>query len=385
MSRIDLRTDAVDGAARAGRAAIRGRAFETPAFMPVGTAATVKGLAPNDLRDAKVEILLSNTYHLRLRPGPEAIREAGGLHHFMGFDGAILTDSGGYQILSLAERATLDDDGVSFRSHLDGAAIRITPEEAVRIQDLLDSDIAMVLDQPVALPADAARVATAERRTLDWAERSLIHHRATVRSGQALFAIVQGAVDIDRRTRQAERLVQLGFDGYAVGGLAVGESVPEFEATVRATIAALPATKIRYVMGVGYPQDLLTAIGAGADLFDCVLPTRHARTGQAFTSRGTVKLRNARWRGSREPLDPACDCATCTRFELAYLSHLYHCDEMLGPILVARHNVRFYQRIVSDARAAIRAGRFDLHQQSVRAGLATLDGELPTDASRVFD
>ncbi len=353
--------------------------------MPVGTAGTVKGLAPNDLAEAGVEILLANTYHLRLRPGPEAIAACGGLHRFMGVDTAILTDSGGYQVLSLTDRVSVDDDGVSFRSHIDGAHVRVTPEEAVRIQGLLDPDVAMVLDQPVPLPASAEQVDVAERRTLAWAERCLRHHRSTVSSGQALFAIVQGAVDLERRARQARALVALGFDGYAVGGLAVGESLLEFESTVTATIAELPHDRIRYVMGVGYPQDLLVGIGAGADLFDCVLPTRHARTAQAFTSRGTVKLRNRRWRTERGPLDPACDCGTCKRFDVAYLSHLYHCDEMLGPILVARHNVRFYQRLVADARAAIRERRFASHRADVVARLSELDGEEPSADSRVFD
>ncbi|MBL8768342.1 MAG: tRNA guanosine(34) transglycosylase Tgt, partial [Planctomycetes bacterium] len=316
MGTLTYRLEANDGAARAGTIDVRGKRFETPAFMPVGTAATVKALAPSDLRRAGAQIVLSNTYHLRLRPGHTRIREFGGLHRFMAWDGAILTDSGGYQIFSLRDRVKVDDDGATFSSHLDGEIIRLTPEEALRIQDALDSDIAMVLDQPVPLPADPGLVQVAASRTLRWAERSIEFHQAEVHSGQALFAIVQGAIDLDQRRAQAAKLTTMPFDGFAVGGLAVGESEREFAATLESTLPNLPAHKPRYVMGVGYPEDLLLAIGHGADMFDCVLPTRHARTGQAFTSRGVIKLRNARWRTSREPLDPTCPCETCTQFTL---------------------------------------------------------------------
>lgn len=380
MGTLTYRLEANDGAARAGTIDVRGKRFETPAFMPVGTAATVKALAPSDLRRAGAQIVLSNTYHLRLRPGHTRIREFGGLHRFMAWNGAILTDSGGYQIFSLRDRVKVDDDGATFSSHLDGEIIRLTPEEALRIQDALDSDIAMVLDQPVPLPADPGLVQVAASRTLRWAERSIEFHQAEVHSGQALFAIVQGAIDLDQRRAQAAKLTTMPFDGFAVGGLAVGESEREFAATLESTLPNLPAHKPRYVMGVGYPEDLLLAIGHGADMFDCVLPTRHARTGQAFTSRGVIKLRNARWRTSREPLDPTCPCETCTQFTLGYLSHLIHSDEMLGPILVARHNVRFYEDLVRGARLAILAGTYDAYRSRILAGLALGDAANREDA-----
>ncbi|MBI4881715.1 MAG: tRNA guanosine(34) transglycosylase Tgt [Planctomycetes bacterium] len=355
---MDFRVEARDGNARAGLAAVRGRTFRTPAFMPVGTAGSVKALAPCDLDRAGVEILLANTYHLRLRPGPERIRRLGGLHVFMGGDGAILTDSGGYQVFSQAGRVRIDEEGAAFRSHLDGEAILLTPEEVIRIQDALDPDIAMVLDHPVALPAAAEEVAAAAERTIRWAERSLAFHRSQVHSGQALFGIVQGAADLEIRARQVESLASMGFDGLALGGLAVGESKDEIAATMRQILPRFPAASPRYVMGIGYPEDLLLAIENGGDMFDCVLPTRHARTGQAFTSRGVVRLRHAALRDSLDPLDAACDCNTCARFERGYLAHLYHCDEMLGPILVARHNVRFYQRLVRAAGDAVRNACF---------------------------
>ncbi len=356
MATIDFRIEARDGNARAGLATVRGRTFQTPAFMPVGTAGSVKALAPGDLDRAGVQILLANTYHLRLRPGPERIRALGGLHRFMGWEGAILTDSGGYQVLSQAARVRIDEEGAAFRSHLDGEPILLTPEEVIRIQEALDPDIAMVLDQPVALPAAARDIAAAAERTIRWAERALACHRARVHSGQALFGIVQGAADLETRARQVEVLGSMGFDGLALGGLAVGESREETAATVSQVLPRFPPQLLRYVMGIGYPEDLLLAIESGGDLFDCVLPTRHARTGQAFTSRGVVRLRHAALRDSREPLDAACDCETCARFERGYLAHLYRCDEMLGPILVARHNVRFYQRLVRAAGEAVRRG-----------------------------
>lgn len=336
--------------------------------MPVGTQATVKGLSAADLRRADAEIVLANTYHLRLRPGPERIAELGGLHRFMGWDGAILTDSGGYQVFSLQDRVALDENGATFRSHLDGQIVTLTPEEVVRIQRLLDCDIAMVLDHLVALPAPAAKVEDAAARTLRWAARSIEEHRKTVTSGQALFAIVQGALDLDARARQIEQLTALDFDGYALGGLSVGESKEDMVRVFAGALPRLPSDRIRYVMGIGHPEDILAAIEHGADLFDCVLPTRHARTAQAFTSRGIVRLRNRRHRESDEPLDPECSCETCTRVPVGYLSHLYHSDEMLGPILVTRHNVHFYQSLVHRAGAAIGEARFAAFRDGFLAG-----------------
>jgi len=368
---VEFRIDAREGLARAGGVRIRGRTFGTPAFMPVGTLASVKALAPDDLLEARVEIILANTYHLRIRPGHRVVREFGGLHRFAAWDGAILTDSGGYQIFSHAGRVEIDEQGATFRSHLDGALIRLTPEEAIEIQAALDPDIAMVLDQPIALPARRDQIEVAAARTLRWARRSREHHRAQVQSGQALFGILQGALDLELRAKQAEALRELSFDGYALGGLAVGESKREFQATLEAVLPLLPEDRPRYVMGVGYPEDLLLAIGCGADMFDCVLPTRHARTGQAFTSRGVVRLRLSANRLARGPLDPNCACTTCRGFELGYLTHLFTCHEMLGPILVARHNVYFYQQLVRDAAFAIRRGRFAAHRE---ATLRALEG-----------
>lgn len=359
MSAPVWRGTASDGLARAGRAEVRGRAFSTPAFMPVGTAGTVKGLAPWDLVREGCEIILANTYHLHLRPGAETVRSLGGLHRFMGFHGAILTDSGGYQIFSHQDRVAVDDDSVTFRSHVDGSRVRLTPETVIDVQRDLDPDIAMVLDQPVALPAPPEDVALAARRTLLWARRCLDRHRATVRSGQLLFGIVQGALDSGLRARQVDELASMGFDGLALGGLAVGETREERAEVLMSTLPRMPSGGLRYVMGIGYPEDILEAIACGADLFDCVLPTRHARTGQAFTSRGIVRLRHKSERGSAEALDPDCPCRTCSTFSRGYLSHLYHSREMLGPILVTLHNVSFYQRLVRGARDAIREGRFE--------------------------
>ncbi len=350
---VDLKILAHEGRARSGAFVVRGRAVRTPAFMPVGTQGTVKGLAPNDLVTTGAEIVLSNTYHLRLRPGHERVRQLGGLHRFMGWDGAILTDSGGYQIFSLSQRVKIDDHAAVFQSHLDGERIELSPEEVIRIQDALDPDIAMVLDHPLALPARPEQVADASRRTLAWAERSIEYHRKNVRSGQALFGIVQGALDLEARSAQVSAITTLGFDGYALGGLAVGESKEEMNTVFEEILPRLPAATPRYVMGVGHPEDILAAIASGADMFDCVLPTRNARTGQAFTSRGIVRLRNRRWRDSTEALDPRCTCDTCRRFCLGYLAHLYHAQEMLGPILVTRHNIHFYQSLVRSAGEAI--------------------------------
>lgn len=365
--RIDLEITARDGAARTGRVTVRGRSFRTPAFMPVGTVGSVKALSPRDLRRLGAEIILANTYHLRLRPGPERIREFGGLHRFTGWDGAILTDSGGYQIFSHTDRVRVDEQGATFKSHLDGEVIRLTPEETVRIQDALDPDVAMVLDHPVALPARPGEAEAAARRSLRWAERCLRTHRDEVTSGQALFAILQGATDPELRRRQADDLTALSFDGYAIGGLATGESKDELAETMRIAIPLLPEDRARYVMGIGYPDDLLRGIAAGADMFDCVVPTRHARTAQAFTSAGVVRLRHAGNRVARGPLDAECSCETCSDFEIGYLTHLYKCREMLGPTLVARHNVHFYQQLVRGAADAIAGGRFESYRADFMA------------------
>lgn len=356
-----------DGSARRGRLVTSHGVVETPVFMPVGTQATVKGLTPDQLEDLGVRILLGNTYHLALRPGADLIAEAGGLHRFMGWNQAILTDSGGFQIYSLAPTRTITDEGAVFRSHIDGALFQLTPEEAVRIQEKLGSDIAMCLDEcpPFGTPPD--RLRDAVRRTIFWAERCRQAHR---RSDQALFAIVQGATDLDLRAECAAALVRLDFPGYALGGFSVGETPEQMRAVLRPSAALLPDDKPRYLMGVGRPIDIVDAVAAGVDMFDCVLPTRNGRNAQAFTRSGTLKLRNAAFRRDLRPLDEGCACLTCRRFSRAYLHHLFNVDEMLGPILVSLHNLAHYLGLMSDIRQAIEQSRFKEFQARTLAASA---------------
>jgi queuine tRNA-ribosyltransferase len=322
--------------------------------MAVGTQGTVKGLTPVQLRDAGVKIILGNTYHLTLRPGDEVIAQLGGLHQFMGWDGPILTDSGGYQIYSLALSRRIDDRAAVFQSHIDGARLELSPEKAMAIQENLGSDIAMCLDEcpPFGTPQDYLRVAV--RRTIHWAQRCRAAHR---RPGQALFAIVQGSTELDLRAQCAEALRALDFPGYALGGFSVGETPQQMQAALGVTAALLPANRPRYLMGVGRPQDLLAGIAAGVDMFDCVLPTRNGRNAQAFTAAGPIRLRNACHRQDPAPLESNCTCYTCRNFSRAYLHHLFLADEMLGPTLLSLHNVAFYCRLLAEARQAIREGR----------------------------
>ncbi len=328
---------------------------ETPAFMAVGTQGTVKGLTPAQLRDIGVQVVLGNTYHLALRPGADLIAELGGLHRFSGWDGPILTDSGGYQVYSLARSRQIDDRAAVFRSHIDGALLELSPESAVSIQEKLGSDIAMCLDEcpPFGTSPDYLRVAV--RRTIHWAERCRAAHR---RPDQALFGIVQGGTDLGLRAECAEALRRLDFPGYALGGFSVGETPEQMAAALAPTAALLPTDRPRYLMGVGRPQDILAGIAAGIDLFDCVLPTRNGRNAQAFTADGVVRMRNARHRRDSAPLESGCECYTCTRFSRAYLHHLFLAEEMLGPTLLSLHNVAFYCRLTAQARRAIREDRF---------------------------
>src|SRR5262245_24762973 len=344
-----------DGAARAGLLHTPHGAVETPAFMPVGTQATVKGLTPDQLRDAGARIVLGNTYHLTLRPGDELVAALGGLHRFMAWDGPILTDSGGFQVYSLAQARKITDDGATFRSHIDGALLELTPERAVAIQENLGSDIAMCLDE--CPPADAApeTMREAVRRTIAWAARCKAAHR---RTDQALFAIVQGGTDLALRAHCARELVALDFPGYALGGFSVGETAEQMVAALTPTAALLPEHRPRYLMGVGRPEDVLDGVAAGIDLFDCVLPTRNGRNAFAFTADGPLRLRNARHRRDPAPLESDCPCYTCRAFSRAYLHHLFLADEMLGPTLLSLHNVAFYLRLMADVRQAIEAGRF---------------------------
>src|SRR3954467_1045960 len=340
--------------ARTGRFSTPHGVVETPAFMPVGTQGTVKGVDPGRLRDTGAQMILANTYHLSLRPGEQTVAALGGLHSFMGWDGPILTDSGGFQVFSLADRMSLDESGARFRSHIDGAAVELTPERSIAIQEQLGSDVAMVFDHVVALPNSRELVADAMRRSVRWAERC---RAAATRDDQAQFAIVQGGLDAELRAESAEKLIAMDFVGYAIGGLSVGEPPPEMYAALDVTAPLLPRNKPRYLMGVGRPIDLLEGISRGIDLFDCVMPTRNGRNALAFTDAGQVRLRNQQHAMDREPLDPACPCPAC-RHSRGYLRHLFQAGEMLGPMLVSMHNLTYYHRLIAEARRAIAEDRF---------------------------
>ena len=383
------------GAARVGRVTTPHGSFDTPAFMPVGTRGTIKGILPSLVRATGSQILLNNTYHLMLRPGAELVERLGGVHAFMGWDGPILTDSGGYQAYSLADINTVDDEGVTFRSIVDGSKIRLGPEEAIDIQNRLGADIIMAFDDcpPSSDPADhemvdprlreavrrdaramrgydhARRLRDANERTIRWLERCVGAHR---RPGeQALFGIIQGGTDLDARGWCAERVCNVDLPGYAIGGVAVGEPFEQMVPIVRHTAALMPEDRPRYLMGVGYERDLLAGALAGIDMFDCVLPTRNGRNANAFTREGQIRLRNARFREDPGPLEPGCDCPACDPgahamrtpdarpFSRAYLRHLFIAGEMLGPILVSLHNLRHMQRLMADIRSVIRSGDWD--------------------------
>ena len=348
--------EAQDGAARAGTISTAHGRVRTPAFMPVGTAATVKALTPEAVAATGADIVLANTYHLMLRPGAERIARLGGLRRFMNWPGPLLTDSGGYQVWSLAKLRRIDEDGVTFQSHLDGSRHALGPERAIEVQRLLGSTIAMVLDECTPYPASEAEAAESMRRSLRWAERSRAAFEP--RPGHALFGIVQGGVYADLRAESAAGLVALGFDGYAIGGLSVGEGRELMLETVAGTAARLPADRARYLMGVGKPDDLVAAVARGIDMFDCVLPTRSGRTGQAFTRRGAVNLRNARHADDPRPLDESCGCPTCAAYGRAYLQHLVRADEILGAVLLSWHNLHYYQSLMANMRAAVIEGRF---------------------------
>ena len=350
-----------DARARRGRLHTGHGVVETPAFMPVGTRATVKTLGSDDLQALGVRMALANTYHLYLRPGVEVIAAAGGLHRFMAADAALLTDSGGFQVMSLSPLVRVDDDGVSFRSHLDGTAHRMTPERAIEVQAALGADVVMCLDELLPAGVEASRLRAAVRRTHDWAARcrSVYGPRfATYEYPQVLFAIVQGGVDRELRRESASGLIDLDFPGYAIGGLAVGEAKPAMQDTVALMDDLLPAERPRYLMGVGYPEDLVAGVERGVDLFDCVLPTRNARNGMAFTESGPIGVRHAAMARDFTPLDPGCRCPVCARYSRAYVRHLHQAGEILGLRLVTMHNVWFYLDLMAAMRDAIEAGRF---------------------------
>lgn len=329
--------------------------------MPVGTQATVKGLVPEQVAEAGARILLGNTYHLALRPGSAAIARLGGLHRFMNWSRPILTDSGGFQVYSLAAKRKITDQSAVFRSHIDGALFELSPERAVEIQEELGADIAMCLDECPGGTCEPEVLREAVRRTIHWAERCRDKHR---KANQALFGIVQGGTDLDLRAECAQKLVALDFPGYALGGFSVGES-PELMVQALAPAAAwLPESKPRYLMGVGRPRDLLDGVAAGIDMFDCVLPTRNGRNAQAFTMSGPLRLRNARFAGEDTPLEEDCACYTCCHYSRAYLHHLFQVREMLGPTLLSLHNIAFYCRLMAETRAAIESGTFDSYRST---------------------
>lgn len=351
---VRFRIGARDGRARAGVLETAHGTVATPAFMPVGTAGSVKAMRPGEVRESGAEIVLGNVYHLMVRPGAERIAALGGLRRFMGWDGPVLTDSGGYQVMSVGDRARVDADGVTFRAHTDGALHRLTPARSVGIQRLLGATVTMALDECTPWPVGEAEAEASMERSMDWAERSREAYEP--REGHALFGIAQGGMYEGLRRRSAARLAAVGFDGYAVGGLGVGEDRGERLRMVRLTAPLLPEDRPRYLMGLGTPADILDAVLAGIDLFDCVLPTRHGRTGQAFTRRGRVNIRNARHAADPGPLDPACPCPACSLHSRAYLHHLEKAGEALGMMLLTQHNLWFYQGLMAEIREAVAAG-----------------------------
>jgi len=376
MSGLKFQLLGRDGRARRGRLSTAHGTIETPAFMPVGTAATVKAMTPEDVRATGAEIVLCNTYHLMLRPSAERVAKLGGLHKFMNWSGPILTDSGGYQVMSLSELRKIDEEGVRFQSHLDGSKHLLTPERSIEIQHLLDANITMAFDECTPYPATGQQAAQSMRLSMRWAERS---RRAFVeRPGYGLFGIVQGSVFPALREESAKALIGLGFDGYAVGGLAVGEGTALMLSTIEATEPHLPADRPRYLMGVGKPSDLVAAVARGIDMFDCVLPTRSGRTAQAFTRQGTLNLRNARHAEDPGPLDPDCRCPACRSYSRAYLHHLTKANEILGAMLLTRHNLTYYQDLMAELRGAIEAGR--LSDVVTRFERPTSDDPQPRDA-----
>ena len=362
MINLDFELLATDGAARRGRVRAAHGSFDTPAFMPVGTYGTVKAMTPEELEQLGAQIVLGNTFHLMLRPGAATVAELGGLHRFMHWQRPILTDSGGFQVFSLAKLRKITEEGVRFRSPIDGSEVRLTPEDSMQVQRLLGSDIAMMFDDCTAWPATHAAAEVSMERSMRWARRGRDHYHATSPPG-ALFGIVQGGMYLDLRQRSLEALLEIdagspgSIAGLAIGGLAVGEPEPERLAVLDALLPAMPADRPRYLMGVGRPEDIVAAVLRGVDMFDCVMPTRHARNGHLFTSTGVINIRNAAHQKDPRPIDEACACYTCRNYSRAYLRHLDRCNEILGSRLNTLHNLHFYLALMRDLRAAIEAGR----------------------------
>ena len=368
-SRFAFSIPATDGAARTGTIAMQRGEIRTPAFMPVGTAATVKAMKPADVRVTGADIILGNTYHLMLRPGAERVARLGGLHDFMGWERPILTDSGGYQVMSLSALTKTTEDGVAFKSHLDGSRHMLTPERSMEIQRLLGSDIVMAFDECTSFPATRDKSAKSMERSMRWAKRSREGFDAggdhAARS--ALFGIQQGSMEADLRRISADALIEIGFDGYAVGGLAVGEGQDEMFRVLDFAVEMLPADRPRYLMGVGKPDDIVGAVERGIDMFDCVLPTRSGRNGQAFTRDGPINIRNAKHGEDKGPVDPECGCPVCATWSRAYLHHLVRSGEILGAMLMTEHNLWFYQALMADLRGAIGDGRLTAFAANFRA------------------
>lgn len=365
MSRFSFAISATDGAARTGVIAMQRGEIRTPAFMPVGTAATVKAMRPEEVRASGADIILGNTYHLMLRPGAERVSKLGGLHKFMGWERPILTDSGGYQVMSLSELTKVTEEGVAFASHLDGSRHMLSPERSIEVQRLLDSDIIMQFDQLVPTTSTSQAQREAMERSIRWARRS---REEFDRGGEhaeraAIFGIQQGALDAELRKASADALIDIGFDGYAVGGLAVGEGQEAMLGCLDFAVDMLPVDRPRYLMGVGKPDDIVEAVVRGIDMFDCVLPTRSGRTGQAFTPDGPINLRNARFAEDQEPIEPSCPCPACTTFSRAYVHHLVKSGEILGAMLMTQHNLWFYQRLMQALRDAVAGQRLQAFRQ----------------------
>ena len=373
MSGFSFQIHGTDGAARTGVIDTPRGAIRTPAFMPVGTAGTVKAMFPESVRQTGADILLGNTYHLMLRPGAERIARLGGLHRFMHWDRPILTDSGGFQVMSLADLRKLTEDGVTFRSHVDGARHTLTPERSMEIQRLLSSDIVMCFDECPALPAERARIEESMRLSMRWAARS--REAFGDRPGHALFGIQQGGLERDLRQESADALTRIGFDGYAIGGLAVGEGQEAMFGVLDYATGQLPADRPRYLMGVGKPDDIVGAVQRGVDMFDCVLPSRSGRTGQAQTRMGPVNIKNARHAEDPRPLDPECSCPACSHYSRAYLHHVFKAGEIISAMLLTWHNLHYYQELMSGLRAAIAERRLDTFAADFHARRAQGDLE----------
>ena len=374
MSIFRFTISATDGKARRGQVSTAHGTFETPCFMATATAATVKAMHPDSVRATGAEMAICNTYHLMLRPTPERVAKLGGLHKFMNWPGPILTDSGGFQVMSLSGLRTISEKGVVFRSHLDGSQHELTPERSMEIQNLLDSNITMCFDECTPHPATHEQAAQSMRMSMRWAERCRVAFEK--RDGYALFGINQGSVYPDLREESAAALKQIGFDGYAVGGLAVGEGQETMFSMLDVAVPPLPQDKPRYLMGVGKPDDLVGAVRRGIDMFDCVMPTRSGRTGQAFTRRGTVNIRNARHLEDPRPLQEDCTCMACTKYSRAYLHHLFRAEEMLGPMLLTWHNLHYYQNLMREMRVAIEEKRLDAYAATFLEDQARGDVEL---------